>query len=201
MVMVTGFELITASGEWGHGAAALDPELRRALRRVKLVGFDFDGVMTDNRVLVDEDGREAVICSRYDGHGISRLRDAGIAMCIISTELNTAVAMRARKLKLDVSHNVSDKVAALRKFADRQGVSLEECAFVGNDINDRAVLQAVGFPVIVADAHPSVLPFATHRLTRRGGYGAVREFCDLVADLHQLDTKDGAPAQAIVEGE
>jgi YrbI family 3-deoxy-D-manno-octulosonate 8-phosphate phosphatase len=150
---------------------------------VRLVAFDFDGVMTDNRVYVSERGEEMVACSRFDGLGITRLRALGIASCIVSTEVNAVVAMRAKKLKMDVEQAVDDKVAAVERFAARHGVSLAQTAFVGNDVNDLPVLRAVGAPVVVADAHPGVVAAALHRTSRKGGEGAVREVCDLIADV------------------
>lgn len=170
---------------WGPAASELPAALRQALVEVALVVFDFDGVMTDNRVHVDETGRESVTCSRFDGIGLSRLRRAGVATCVVSTEVNPVVAMRATKLKLDVEHGVEDKVAAIRRFCASYGVPLARCAFVGNDVNDLPALGAVGMPIAVADAHPAILAAVRYRTTRPGGHGAVREICDLIAELHE----------------
>lgn len=172
---------------WGPAPADLDPALRAALKAVRLVAFDFDGVMTDNRVFVDETGRESVACSRYEGFGLDRLRALGISMCIISTEKNPAVAFRAKKLKLDVEHGVGDKVAMLQHFSERFGVPLEQAVFMGNDVNDIAAFGAVGVAIAVADAHPAVFAHVDHVTERKGGDGAVREVCDLIADI-----RDGA---------
>jgi 3-deoxy-D-manno-octulosonate 8-phosphate phosphatase (KDO 8-P phosphatase) len=150
---------------------------------VRVVAFDFDGVMTDNRVYVSERGEEMVACSRFDGIGISRLRAQGIATCIISTEVNAVVGMRARKLNMDVEQGLEDKVAAVGRFLARYGCSMEATAFVGNDINDLPVLRAVGVPIVVGDAHPAVHAAARYVTERRGGQGAVREVCDLIADI------------------
>jgi 3-deoxy-D-manno-octulosonate 8-phosphate phosphatase KdsC-like HAD superfamily phosphatase len=104
---------------WGPAPADLDPALLTALKSVRVVAFDFDGVMTDNRVYVSERGEEMVACSRFDGIGISRLRAQGIATCIISTEVNAVVGMRARKLDMDVEQGLEDKVAALERYVAR----------------------------------------------------------------------------------
>jgi 3-deoxy-D-manno-octulosonate 8-phosphate phosphatase (KDO 8-P phosphatase) len=168
---------------WGTSPDKLSPTLRRALRDVQLVAFDFDGVMTDNRVYVNEKGEESVACSRFDGLGLSRLRALGIPACIVSTEVNSVVARRAEKLKTDVTHGVEDKVVAVREYAARHGVSLEHTVFVGNDINDLPALRAVGIPIVVADAHPSVVGAASYVTERRGGQGAVREVCDIIAEI------------------
>jgi 3-deoxy-D-manno-octulosonate 8-phosphate phosphatase (KDO 8-P phosphatase) len=168
---------------WGTNPDDLPAALRRALRDVQLVAFDFDGVMTDNRVYVNERGEESVVCSRFDGLGLSRLRALGIPACIVSTEVNPVVARRAEKLKIDVTHGVEDKVAAVREYAARHGAHLEHTVFVGNDINDLPVLRAVGIPIVVADAHPSVLAAADYVTERPGGHGAVREVCDIIAAI------------------
>ncbi|MHB1103417.1 MAG: KdsC family phosphatase [Devosia sp.] len=179
------------TGHWGLHPDELDPSLRAALAHVRLVAFDFDGVMTDNRVYVNQDGEESVACSRFDGLGVSRLRALGIASCIISTEANAVVGKRAEKLQMDVEQAVDDKVAAVERFAVRCGVEMSQTAFVGNDINDLPVLRAVGVPIVVADAHPSVLSAARHITQRKGGEGAVREVCDLIADVFDGEL-DGA---------
>lgn len=171
---------------WGPAPHEIAPELRERLARLRLIAFDFDGVMTDNRVYVDETGREMVACSRFEGWGLDRVRALGVNTCLISTEKNPVVAMRARKLKLDVEHGVDDKVAMLDDFCRRFGVPRDLAAFVGNDVNDIPVLRAVGTAIVVADAHPAVRCFANHLTERPGGYGAVREICDLIADIKDM---------------
>ena len=158
-------------------------ELIRVMKQIRLVVFDFDGVFTDNRVMVSEDGRESVVCCRSDGLGLTRLREAGIEGLILSTEVNLVVKVRARKLGLPCLHGVKEKLDALRKEAARRKVPLKHVAYVGNDINDAACLRAVGLPVVVADAWPEVVPLARWVLKRRGGEGAVREFCDEVVGV------------------
>lgn len=168
---------------WGKAPEHLPEDLRARLAALRMVAFDFDGVMTDNRVYVDDTGRESVACSRFEGFGLDRLRGLGIALCIISTEKNPVVSMRAGKLKLPVEQGVGDKVAMLEDFSERFGVPLSRSAFVGNDVNDIPALQAVGTAIVVGDAHPAVLPYADHITERFGGMGAVREICDLIADI------------------
>ncbi len=154
--------------------------LQPLLQRLRAVAFDFDGVMTDNRVWLSEDGREMVACNRSDGMGIDRLREAGLKLIILSKERNPVCQRRAAKLKMECENGLDDKVARLRAFGERHGIPLEEIAFVGNDINDIPSLKVAGLPVAVADAWPDVLPHARLVLTRPGGHGAVREFSDLV---------------------
>jgi YrbI family 3-deoxy-D-manno-octulosonate 8-phosphate phosphatase len=153
------------------------------LSAIRLLVLDFDGVLTDNRVLVSEDGRESVTCHRGDGWGIARLREAGVEVMVLSTETNGVVAARSRKLSISCIHGCDDKLAALRSVAGERGLTADEIAFVGNDVNDLACLRWVGAPIVVADAEREALAAARWVTSRRGGYGAVREVADwLLAD-------------------
>jgi 3-deoxy-D-manno-octulosonate 8-phosphate phosphatase (KDO 8-P phosphatase) len=156
-------------------------EIRAAIRRLKFIAFDFDGVFTDNHVVISEGGLESVRCSRSDGIGLSRLRDLGLEMIIISTEVNQVVQTRAAKLKLPCINGCDDKISTLNELLADRKLDLTDAAFMGNDVNDRECLINVGFPVVVPDAHPDVIDLGIYRTKLRGGYGAVREFCDLVA--------------------
>jgi YrbI family 3-deoxy-D-manno-octulosonate 8-phosphate phosphatase len=153
------------------------------IRRIRLIAFDFDGVFTDNRVYVFENGAEAVRCFRGDGIGLQKLQGLGIDGIIISTETNPVVAARARKLKLRCVQDCRDKRVVLERIVAEKGITLAEVAFVGNDINDQACLTCVGLPIVVQDAHPDVMPFALYRTKHRGGEGAVREVCDLFEQI------------------
>jgi YrbI family 3-deoxy-D-manno-octulosonate 8-phosphate phosphatase len=150
------------------------------IRALRFIVFDFDGVFTDNMVYVFEDGREAVRCSRSDGLGLQKLATLGIGCTILSTETNLVVSARSRKLKIDCVQGCEDKHAALTQIARGKNLSFDEIAFVGNDINDACVLEKVGVPIVVADAHPDVVPLALYRTQALGGHGAVREVCDLL---------------------
>ena len=153
-------------------------ELRPLLERLRLAVFDFDGVFTDNRVWVNEHGDETLAFSRSDGLGLRRLEEVGVRPLIVSMEESPIVTARAGKLKVDCVQGVEDKLAVLRERTGELGVALEDTAFVGNDINDAECLRAVGVPVVPADAWPEVMPLARWVLTRAGGTGCVREFCD-----------------------
>ncbi|HEU0247140.1 MAG TPA: haloacid dehalogenase [Gaiellaceae bacterium] len=150
------------------------------LAALRFAVFDFDGVFTDNRVWTNERGEESVACWRGDALGLRRLDEVGVDYLILSTETNEAVSARARKIRAMCLQGVADKAPVLREQLARRGVSLAETAYVGNDINDAGCLELVGLPVVPADAWPEVLPLARLVLTRRGGYGCVREFCDAV---------------------
>ena len=149
-------------------------------RAVKLVVFDFDGVFTDNTVYVSQDGVESVRCWRSDGLGLAKLKRAGIPTAIVSTETNPVVTARSRKLAMRCIQSCEDKLAAVRALAVEHGLTLADVAFVGNDINDLACLQAVGLPIVVQDAHPDVVGAGVYRTTAPGGRGAVREVCDAI---------------------
>jgi len=160
-------------------AQAKTNNLDEIISRVRLVAFDFDGVFTDNMVYVLEDGSEAVRCFRSDGLGLQKLKKLGIETVIISTEINPVVSARANKLKIRCVQNCSDKRAVLQEIAREKNITLDEVAFVGNDINDLACLECVALPIVVHDAHRDVLAAARYRTKLPGGHGAVREVCDL----------------------
>ena len=160
--------------------AAVGSALRLWPNPIGLLVFDFDGVFTDNRVYVFEDGREAVACSRGDGMGLSMLRAQGLPIVVLSTEANPVVAARCRKLNLECQHGLADKRAALVALAEEKNIDLKHVVYVGNDVNDVGCMEASGFAVAVADAHASALEKADFVLSHGGGVGAVRELCDLL---------------------
>jgi len=140
--------------------------------------FDFDGVLTDNRVLTFQDGTEAVFCSRSDGMGIEMLRDAGIPMVVISKERNPVTTARCTKLGLEVTQGVDDKVAVMSTWLAERQIDPINTIYVGNDVNDLPCMRLVGCAVAVADSHPAVLAEADIVLPERGGNGAVRFLAD-----------------------
>ena len=150
------------------------------LTKVRFAVFDFDGVFSDNRVWTNERGEESVACWRGDAYGLRRLEEVGVEHLILSTEVNAAVGARASKIRAECRQAVEDKLPVLEEEVARRGLTLEETAYVGNDVNDAGCLGAVGVPVVPADAWPEVVPLARLVLCRRGGRGCVREFCDAV---------------------
>ena len=155
-------------------------ELEPLLEHVRFAVFDFDGVFTDNRVWVNERGEETLAFSRSDGLGLRRLDEVGVQYLIVSMEQNPIVGARAQKLRADCVQGVDDKLAVLRERTEAAAISLDRAAYLGNDINDADCLRAVGLPVVPADAWPEVRPLARWVLSRAGGAGCVREFCDAV---------------------
>ncbi len=158
----------------------IDSRLGHIFREVRGVAFDFDGVFTDNKVLVSEDGKESIRCWRGDGLGLERLRQIGLPFLIISTESNLVVSARARKLNIFCLQNVSDKATALQDYCKKSGLEPHQMAFVGNDINDISAFRIVGLPIATADAHPEIFQHVLFRTKHNGGMGAVREVCDLL---------------------
>lgn len=153
---------------------------------IRLLVLDFDGVMSNNQVLVLQDGTEGVLCNRSDGMGLEMLRKRGVAAMVISKEVNPVVAARCRKLKLECHQGVDDKLPTLQKLANEKELTREQIAYVGNDINDLECMGWVGLPIAVADAYPQCIAAARLTTGARGGWGAVREVCDrLIAALAQ----------------
>jgi YrbI family 3-deoxy-D-manno-octulosonate 8-phosphate phosphatase len=155
---------------------------RKLPATVRLMVLDFDGVLTDNRVWVDEDGHEMVSANRSDSLGINRLRLAGVETVVISTETNPVVAARCRKMKIAWIQGEHDKASALKKLLQERQVDPGEVIFVGNDVNDLPCFPLVGWTAAVADAMPEVARQADYVLTRRGGHAAVREVCDMLLE-------------------
>ncbi len=155
---------------------------RRPLpEKVSLIVFDFDGVMTDNRVWVDADGREMVAANRSDSLGLDILRDrSAIQAFVISKETNPVVAARCRKMNVPMLQAVDDKAAALRNLLAEKGIDPAEVIYMGNDTNDLPCFPLAACAVAPADAQPQVLFEADIILRREGGRGAVRELCDML---------------------
>ena len=170
------FELAEQMMSAARGADAAS----RLPATIGAVVFDFDGVMTDNRVFILEDGREAVACNRGDGMGISALRAKGIPMLVLSKERNPVVTARCAKLQVPCLQGVDDKPEALRHWLAGQEIALADVVYVGNDVNDLDCLRIAGCGVIVGDAHRGVHAAAQIRLEAEGGRGAVRELTDLI---------------------
>ncbi|WP_306004870.1 acylneuraminate cytidylyltransferase [Aquicoccus porphyridii] len=149
------------------------------LDRIAAVVMDFDGVHTDNLVLTDDTGREAVMTSRGDGMGLELLRKAGHwRLMILSKERNPVVERRAAKLNIEVYQSIDDKVAALEGWLTGQGLDWAQTLYVGNDVNDAAVMARAGLSACPADAHPEILARADWVLPQPGGRGALRAMCD-----------------------
>jgi 3-deoxy-D-manno-octulosonate 8-phosphate phosphatase (KDO 8-P phosphatase) len=154
---------------------------------LKLIVYDFDGVMTDNKVYVDELGKESVQVNRGDGLGVSEIKKMGIKQIIISTEKNAVVSSRAKKLKIKCLQGVDNKQIVLKDYCSQKKIQIETVAFVGNDINDKEAMEMVGYSFCPSDAHRSIKEISQHILEAKGGEGVSREILDL---LNQTLIKD-----------
>lgn len=155
---------------------------RRSLpENISLLVMDFDGVLTDNRVWVNDKGEESIAANRSDSLGLSILREkTGVECLVISKERNLVVEARCRKMQVPVMQAVDDKAAALKKVMIEKGLTSTEVIYMGNDTNDLPCFPMVGYTVAPADAHPEVARQADLVLTLNGGHGAVRELCDIL---------------------
>ncbi len=156
------------------------PKEYKKLLNIKMLVLDFDGVLTNNKVAVSDQGREYVLCDRSDGIGIKNLKDKNILIYIVSSEKNPVVKHRADKLGIPCIQSVADKSIVLNDLAAKYGFSLEEIAFIGNDINDIPALEIVGVPIGVQDCHVDIEKHILFKTTSTGGNGAVREICDII---------------------
>jgi N-acylneuraminate cytidylyltransferase len=170
---------------WHTGLQMVTPgkQRRKLPEKIDLIVFDFDGVMTDNRVFVNQDGIESIAANRGDGMGINLLQAAGISTMVISKEINPVVQARCKKLKIPFIQGIDDKPSALQKVLEEKKINSANVIFVGNDINDVPCFPIVGCAVAVADSHVSAIRQADIVLQNKGGYGAVREICDLVLQV------------------
>jgi YrbI family 3-deoxy-D-manno-octulosonate 8-phosphate phosphatase len=156
-------------------------------RDIQLIIYDFDGVMTDNRALIFDDGREAVFVNRSDGLAVSLIKKAGIRQLIVSTETNRAAGERAKKLGIPCIQSVTDKRKTVVEYLEENKISPSKTIFVGNDLNDLEAMKYVGWPITPSDAHKTVIRASKITLASRGGAGVVRELLDLL----DLGAKDG----------
>ena len=138
--------------------------------------------MTDNRVWVDEDGRESIAAYRGDSLILTKLRQSGTEVVILSSEVNPVVAARAKKMRVEAIHGIGldDKAAVLKKLLAERQIDPAQVVYIGNDLNDLPCFDVAGWAVAVADAQPEALRAADYVTQKTGGHGAVREVCDLI---------------------
>lgn len=156
------------------------------------VVLDFDGTLTDDRVTVDQDGRESVTVHRGDGLGIAALGRAGLDVLILSTERNPVVSARARKLGIPARQGIDAKGPELEQWCAERGHDLYRTAYVGNDVNDLPCFDLVGWPIAVADAHHAIRARARVVTSANGGHGAIREIASRL-----LGVRDGSESLAL----
>lgn len=154
------------------------------INNIEAIIFDFDGVLTDNSVLLNYNGEEFVKCNRSDGLGFNALKTINKPTYIISTEKNKAVTARGDKLNIPVIQGIEDKCSALEELCIKNNFSLDKLVYVGNDLNDFKVMKLCGFSVCPSDSHKDIKIIADYVLKTSGGNGVVRE---LIEDLMGLD--------------
>ena len=155
--------------------------MEERLKKIKLLILDVDGVLTDGRIIFDSNGVESKFFNVKDGHGIKMLQRAGVEIGIISGRESVVVANRAVELGIGQVYQKSlDKMVPFRQMLEATGLTEEEVAFMGDDVIDIPILRRVGFAAAPADAVAEVFPFAHFVAHNRGGWGAVREVCDLI---------------------
>jgi YrbI family 3-deoxy-D-manno-octulosonate 8-phosphate phosphatase len=147
---------------------------------IKLIIYDFDGVMTDNKAFIDQHGNEMVKVNRSDGLGVGEITKMGIKQLIISTEKNKVVKSRALKLKIECFHGVDDKKTILEEYCEINKIQLEKVIFVGNDINDEEAMKIVGLPFCPSDANQRIKDISSFVFKSKGGDGVVRELLDII---------------------
>lgn len=153
---------------------------------IVLIVSDFDGVMTDNRVIIDESGKESVCVSRADGQAVHILRSMKIELVIISTEKNNVVEKRAEKLKVECIHGVEDKAKCMERYCLEKDISLDKVAYIGNDINDYDAMLLAAIRIVPGDAYEEVKHIADYVTEAKGGYGVVREVAEIIKQNKDL---------------
>lgn len=152
------------------------------IKNLKLFVYDFDGVMTDNKVYIDQNGKEMVQVNRADGLGISEIKNLGIKQIIISTEENPVVSVRAKKLGIPYLQDVKNKEIALQDYCKKNSIELKQVGYIGNDSNDKDAMEIVGFTFCPVDAHKTIKEISDHVFERTGGDGVIRELSDLIKE-------------------
>jgi len=150
--------------------------------KIKLIVYDFDGVMTNNKAFVDENGKEFVEINRSDGLGVSEFKKLDLEQMIMSSEKNKVVEARAKKLDIKVMHGIEDKKNTLISFCEENNIQLKQVLFVGNDINDEEAMKISGYAYCPLDSHARIKKISDHILTKKGGSGVIRELYDIIKD-------------------
>ncbi len=154
---------------------------------MRLVAFDIDGVFTDGRFYLSNDGVESKSFHTHDGFGVRQLLAAGLDVAIISSRESAAVDKRMSELGVRyVVQGNSDKVSAFEALATELGIDEAATVYVGDDLPDLPLLRRVGFSIAVKNAHDDVKAECDYTTDKAGGYGAVREVCDLVLDARRM---------------
>ena len=171
-------------------------KVRERLRAIRLFALDFDGVFTDNRVFVDDTGREMVVCDRGDSLGLKMIRELrpDIRIVVISKETSGVVKARCDKLRIQALTGIDNKAEALRDLIAREDIPDEQTAFIGNDLNDLECIRMAGVGIAVADAVDEARKAADYVTQHRGGQGAIRECTDIILGIKASSSRKGKGA-------
>ena len=150
--------------------------------KIKLIVYDFDGVMTNNKVYIDQNCNEMVQVNRADGLGVAEIKKMEIEQIIMSTETNPVVSARAIKLDIPCLQGLDNKKDALLDYSKKNDIDLKNVDYVGNDINDKDAMEIAGFSFCPADAHETIKEISNHVFKRNGGDGVIRELLDLIKE-------------------
>jgi 3-deoxy-D-manno-octulosonate 8-phosphate phosphatase (KDO 8-P phosphatase) len=163
-------------------------------KKIKLLVCDVDGVFSDGRIYLGNDGEELKAFHTKDGFGIKALGSSGVAIAIITGRRSAIVAKRMAALNVKhIIQGQEDKLPALLTLAEELALSIDEIAYIGDDMPDLPCIVQVGLGIAVHDAHPMVLAKAGYTTFTRGGFGAVREVCDLIMQCqNSLEDATGA---------
>lgn len=165
----------------GIVANKISPNFIKKIKAVKLLALDVDGVMTDGRIIYDDEGKETKVFDVKDGHGIKLLMRVGIDVAIITARESNVVLHRAKNLGIElVYQKAMDKVAALEDILKRKELISEQVAYIGDELVDIPLLRKVGFAIAVRDAVKDVKKYVDYVTVKNGGCGAVREVCELI---------------------
>ncbi|MFT5170730.1 MAG: 3-deoxy-D-manno-octulosonate 8-phosphate phosphatase (KDO 8-P phosphatase) [Candidatus Marinamargulisbacteria bacterium] len=148
--------------------------------QIELHVYDFDGVMTDNKVWVDQNGIETVQVNRADGWAVGQFKTKGLMQVILSTETNPVVSARAKKLGIRCMQGSSSKLADLTAFCKKETIALDAVLYIGNDLNDLEVMTKVGYRVCPSDAHDKIKKVSNFVTSSAGGQGVIRELFDMI---------------------
>jgi len=147
---------------------------------IKLALYDFDGVMTDNKVSINEKGLESVIVNRSDGLAVKLINEMGVKQIIISTESNKVVEKRAQKLGIECKQNIENKASVVEELSKTLSITKDKIAFIGNDINDLEAMKIVGLSLCPSDASQEIIDLSMTILPSKGGSGVIRDFYDFL---------------------
>tara|TARA_B100000575_G_C22757442_1_gene451197 strand:- start:78 stop:590 length:513 start_codon:yes stop_codon:yes gene_type:complete len=160
----------------------LSPKTNKNLeiKKIQAFFFDFDGVLTNNKVILNEDGTESVVCDRSDGLGFKYLSNINKNIYIISTEKNKVVSTRAKKLNVKCYQGIIDKLDFLKKLCKKKKINLNKSVYVGNDLNDYEAMKDCKIRICPKDSHKEIISIANYVLKKNGGEGVVVEIIEKV---------------------